>query len=212
MLTTFNVPQPVSTSVLSQTHSAIPWVTGVPLYDIELTLSMIKIYRKWGFDRTVAICLLAHLELLMLHSCEGPSLLLYQFLFKIASKALSHPHNKHRKQSYGIQVQVSHQLKTNKDKSSAVQPVVRSSYSVDQPLAAIQGGQLCTTFSKYRHNGKWDMHLHPHNLIISLCQSTTLNTSMVPAPRMPTITHLFVSSTFSPSVCITLSEHRGALH
>ena len=44
------------------------------------------------------------------------------------------------------------------------------------------------------------MHLHPHNLIISLCRSTTLNTSTVPAPCMPTITHLFVSSTLSPCV------------
>ena len=147
MSTTYNIPQPVSTSVLSQTHSAYPlstWCITVRYrtdtftdknlqevrfcsyscnlpndspwaVDAESNNGLSWKYRKWGFAHTVAICLLAHLELLMLHSCEGPSLLLYQFLFKIASKALSHPHIKHRKQSYGIQVQVSHQLKTNKD-------------------------------------------------------------------------------------------------
>ena len=103
MSTTYNVPQPVSTSVLSQTHSAYPlstWCITVRYrtdtftdknlqevrfcsyscnlpndspwaVDAESNNGLSWKYRKWGFAHTVAISLLAHLELLMLHSCEG---------------------------------------------------------------------------------------------------------------------------------------------
>ena len=64
----------------------------------------------------VANGLLAHLELLVPHGCRGPALPLYQLLFQIASKALSYPDIKHRKQSYWGQMKGSYKFKTEKDR------------------------------------------------------------------------------------------------